>query len=90
MRYQKKPVIIEAFKLTPDYNQIETPEWLDYAIEDGTAYVKGKGTKRIQIIIKSQRGVMIANVGDYIIKDTDGKLYPCEHNLFKEIYEVIK
>jgi hypothetical protein len=33
---------------------------------------------------------MTASIGDYIIKDVDGKFYPCKPDIFKKTYEFVE
>lgn len=42
------------------------------------------------IKIPTPNGEMTANLGDYIIRDTQGNLYPCKADIFKQTYEEIK
>jgi hypothetical protein len=37
--------------------------------------------------IETLEGVMIANVGDYIIRGVKGELYPCKPDIFVASYE---
>ena len=40
-----------------------------------------------ELAIKTLEGVMIANVGDWIIRGVQGELYPCKPDIFALTYE---
>jgi hypothetical protein len=40
-----------------------------------------------QLRIETPEGVMVANVGDYIIRGIKGELYPCKPDVFAASYE---
>lgn len=79
MKYRKKPVIIEAFKLTVD----EVPQW----------WIDAKGLEmNVQtgsVFIPTLEGVHEARPGDYIIKGVKGELYPCKPDIFEMTYEKV-
>lgn len=78
MRYRKKPVIIEAFRLGYD----EFPKWAENALFDGTLRVEDD-----HVIIKTLEGTVYANMGTFIIKGVDEELYPCQADIFYQTYE---
>lgn len=83
-KYKKLPAVIDAFKWTGDENQTEDPEWIIDAIEAGDVYIIYP-----QMFIGTLEGVMAANVGDYIIKGTQGEIYPCKPDIFEATYEMV-
>ncbi len=86
-KFRKKPVVIEAFQWTGDINQQKDPEWINKAIQDGTAWFNDKGTKNCTLEIKTLEGNHTAKHGDYIIQGIQGELYPCKPDIFKKTYE---
>ena len=82
-KFRKKPVVIEAVQLTKEnkdmvFNWIPGnvyPVWVD---------------KLPAIKIETLEGDMIAQVGDWVIKGTEGEFYPCKDKIFKDIYEEVK
>ncbi|MCP9331909.1 hypothetical protein [Lentilactobacillus hilgardii] len=90
MKYQKKPVVIEAFKWTADQEQSEDPEWIIKAIKNGTVTFINKETSDVKLVIKTLEGNHIANRGDYIIQGVHGELYPCKPDIFEETYEKVE
>lgn len=81
MKFRKKPVVIEARRLTVE------------SIEDVEAWCNGsiKGTalpRKQQVIdIWTLEGEMRADMGDWIIKGIKGEFYPCKPDIFAETYE---
>ena len=95
MKYRKKPVIIDAFQFNGDFmNKDGTcyiPDWAVDMVHKGyirfrsyVNYVNG------ELEIKTLEGVMIANVGDYIIRGVNGEVYPCKPDIFEKTYEEAK
>ena len=77
-KYKKKPVEIEAMKW-------DGKNWAGI-----TDFCKDADINNGNLIIKTLEGVMIARVGDYIIKGIEGEFYPCEPNIFKKTYGEVK
>lgn len=93
MKYRKKPVIIEAFKLGVDYipdwfmDKVSSNDIILYHIPFDEARANNYG--QIWCKIKTLEGVMTAYEGqDYIIKDIDGEIYPCKIDIFERTYEL--
>ncbi|MDQ0255699.1 hypothetical protein J2S74_003081 [Evansella vedderi] len=42
------------------------------------------------ITIETSKGTMKGNPGDFLITDKNGEQYPCESELFYEMYEPVK
>ena len=40
--------------------------------------------------IHTLEGVMVAGIGDYIIKGIKGEIYPCKPHIFKRTYEKVE
>ncbi|MBE2985486.1 hypothetical protein CCAL6883_09105 [Campylobacter sp. RM6883] len=97
MKYKKKPVVIEAFKLGvdnfPDWaiearnkNELITLLPQDYETEspfEDTSHL-------IMADIHTLEGVMHADNGDYIIKGVKGEIYPCKPDIFEATYEKVE
>lgn len=72
MRFRKKPVTIEAFRLGYD----DMPKWFTQFAYNGDG-----------VLIDTLEGTMQACNGDYIIKGVKGEIYPCKADIFTETYE---
>lgn len=85
MKYQKLPIVVDAFLLGVD----EPPRWFADAVHDGDVicYSGSYGPCRIQTL----EGSMLAKPKkDYIVKGVDGELYPCKADIFKRTYRRIE
>lgn len=92
MRYRKKPVEIEAFRLTDDPDRI-APAWFTRAVEDGKVCIDRSlvdGHMHVYgCTIETLEGRMQARLGDYIIQGLRGELYPCKPDIFAKTYEKV-
>ena len=79
MKYRKKPVEIEAV-LWSGFNY-------DEICELGDKKVQRSGNN---LLIYTLEGMMIASLGDYIIKGVSGELYPCKPDIFNLTYERVE
>jgi len=90
MKYRKKPVVIEAFKLGLDV----WPDWFAerHVTNEVTTY-NADGRWRggpDYAIIHTLEGDMRAEYGDYIIKGVKNEIYPCKPDIFEVTYEVVE
>lgn len=79
--YRKKPVVVEAVKLT--YDNIDEVKAL---LESGTRLFC---TGLCRVKIWTLEGIMEARPGDYIIKGVNGECYPCKPDIFAKTYEEV-
>lgn len=91
MKYKKKPVVIEAFKLGAD----PMPDWFMDAITDNRVTLRGTSSGFYHAYdtnadIETLEGTMHANYGDYIILGVKGEIYPCKPDVFREVYEPVR
>ncbi|MGA5589897.1 hypothetical protein ACPCF3_00650 [Enterococcus mundtii] len=88
MKFQKKPVVIEAFQYDGDFiysnGKPYVPEWAMEANENGTFVWCGEG----DLYVKTLEGEMLVSVGDYVIRGVVGEIYPCKPEIFHQTYEV--
>ena len=101
MKYRKKPVVIEAFRLVEDRRLL--PHNLDHymTLVEAAKYIclaeKDAYSARIEttnagdlLFIKTLEGAMAAGVGDWIIKGVQGEFYPCKNDIFEATYEEVR
>jgi hypothetical protein len=81
-RFRKRPVEIEAQRLTTD-NQDEIAGWCGGRLSHATRYGKPIGG----VLIDTLEGAMGACVGDWIIRGVQGEFYPCKPDIFEKTYE---
>lgn len=84
-KYRKKPVVIEAVEFKGFENIEEVQEFMR-----GNVRIQFPPECDIVLLIETLEGVMVANVGDYIIKGVKGEYYPCKAEIFHETYEEVK
>ena len=90
MRYRKLPVEIEAEVVSNllekfKHNFKELPKWVIEAYENTTINTITDNS----FIIKTLEGNMTALKEDYLIKDVNGKIYPCKKEIFEKTYELV-
>ena len=78
MKYRAKPVIIEAIQWNGK-NGNEIKEFAHDSVEIGN----------YSILIDTLEGMVVAQIGDYIIRGIKGEFYPCKADIFNEKYEEI-
>lgn len=91
-KYRKKPVVIDAVKLTED-NFEEVESFIGVGDDTHRHYnnevdfVKHKNPCGLHI--KTLEGLMLASIGDYVIKGVQGEFYPCKPDIFEQTYELV-
>lgn len=80
MKYQKKPVVVEAMVATIE-NMKEIKEFTG---DEGLIYDPSTDT----YYIRTLEGNIKITSGDYIIKGVAGEFYPCKPEIFHQTYEV--
>ena len=78
-KYTKKPVTIEAIKWDGT-NALDIIKFCNRGKKCGRS---DEGNLEIYTL----EGVMIAEIGDYIIKGIKGEFYPCKPDIFEKTYE---
>ncbi|WP_242478282.1 hypothetical protein [Enterococcus faecium] len=89
MKYRKKPVVVEAFKLNS--RGLIGEEWFWDAVSENRIIIYNFGKNYPQDAwceIKTLEGIMVAKTGDYIIRGVEGEIYPCKPDIFEKTYEV--
>lgn len=86
-KYRKKPVVIEAMRLTRKYADVA----VDFiGAENIESYNLGEFAQDgCYIKIKTLEGVMEADEGDWIIQGVKGEFYPCKPDVFEMTYEAV-
>ena len=84
MKYQKKPVTIEAWKVFDFGLDDKIPGWVFQAFVDRTV---GETSKQgFDYYVNTLEGKMYFNNGDYLIKGVRGEIYSCKPDIFEETY----
>lgn len=77
--YRKRPVVIEAVRLTSE-NRSEVAAWCNGVVP---CDANDPG-----LDIPTLEGTMTGTIGDWIIKGVKGEFYPCRGDIFEESYEI--
>ncbi len=80
MKYRKKPVVIEAMKWTGEFDRN-----MSLFVGD-KATIKGE-KEPFEMVVHTLERDVAASVGDFIIKEVNGELYPCKPDIFEKTYE---
>ena len=95
MKYQKKPVVIEAFQYDGDLKGADgkyyVPDWAVEAYEKGIMHYEALKLDEppCELFIDTLEGTHHVSVGDYVIRGIKGELYPCKPDIFEESYEPV-
>ena len=100
-RYRKRPVVVEAVQFVPEDwmemrlfanvgNLAEGKAQACYIDADGNEHASwvGRGFPG-GLWLPTLEGVMLARLGDYVIKGVKGELYPCKPDIFEATYEPV-
>ncbi len=86
MKYRKKPVEVEAFRIGIDY----IPDWFMDKVTLKEATLSKNPKHETFAVIQTIEGVILANYGDYIIRGVKGEIYPCKPDIFEATYELVE
>lgn len=67
----------------------EVPSWLDEAISGGVIKPEFRTEDYWYLEIKSNNGYFLVGPGDWIIRGTNGAIYPVESDAFNKFYEEV-
>ena len=82
-KYRKKPVVIEAHRLNRD-NFEDVADWA------GVKEYWGLHAPSPALHIETLEGVMLAHLGDYVLRGVQGEFYPCKPDIFEATYEPVE
>lgn len=81
-RFRKKPVEIEAVRVSDYRDGIECPQWLLDAIDKRDVVVTPS-----TVVVGTLEGDMRAQRDDWLIRGVDGEIYPCKPGIFAKTYD---
>lgn len=89
--WRKRPTQVEAYRwYGPEAEREHAPEWLVEAMKRGEVYVQFPDDEARRCMdIVTDRGVVTAKPGDWIIRGIEGELYPCTHSVFVATYDPV-
>ena len=82
--FRKKPVVIEAVLWDgKEETYLGIQNWMGAKASDVGCILQN------ELRIWTLEGVMVANIGDWIIKGVKGEFYPCKPDIFQATYETL-
>ncbi len=85
-KFRKKPVVIDAIQWNGD-NIFAVSEFM---LPTAPVYVGKQFTNADELVgIQTLEGLMVAKIGDWIIRGVKGELYPCKPDIFAATYEPV-
>lgn len=88
-KYRKKPVVIEAIQWDGN-NEKEIENFSGCIVSRLTEMKKNQSVEIDYLQCKTLEGVMLASLGDFIIKGVQGEFYPCKPDIFEQTYERVE
>lgn len=84
-RYRKRPVTVEAWQWTGDEANQENLGWISEAISDGKLdfYLDDEPYGEVE----TDHGTARFELRDWIVKGSNGELWPVQEDTFAETYE---
>ena len=79
-KFRKKPIVIEAWQ------HLKHPTFQPLWVFENSSYDAPNKTLRIT----TPEGVLVANIGDWIIRGIKGEVYPCPLDVFEATYEAVE
>ncbi len=87
MKYKKKPVVIEAVQVTDSTFDGPHPNPEHVKSVEGSNVVYNPVNRKVYI--QTLEGVMIAEIGDWIITGVQGERYPCKPDIFEATHKKV-
>ena len=92
-KYRKLPVVIEAWRWLFNDKQEAIPSWVSNAMikwpDVGGIAFEPSHPNGPRMCIATPDAIAVALPGDWIIKGTEGELYPCKPGIFEATYEKV-
>lgn len=82
-QYRKRPLIVEAMRL-PGRNEAPSDALIVWLHDQNKMTESGRDG---ELLVHTLEGWVTASPGDWIIKGTQGELYPIKPGIFDEVYE---
>lgn len=101
-KYVKRPVEIEAIEILgvdtdeAGYQEVKvqgvngSEGWFTEALEKGVGEVGGVWVMHGTLCVGTLEGTMRANPGDFLIRGIAGEIYPCNKEIFAQIYDTVE
>jgi hypothetical protein len=98
-RFRNKPVVVDAVRVLPASLGgdgpagpafSDNPEWMKDARRDRRIVEFTTSAGHVAWSVWTLGGMMIARIGDWIIRGIRGELYTCKSDIFEATYERVE
>lgn len=86
-QFRKKPVVIEAMRVTDYFAARDIAKWMAAGGVIGRPHITRGGEAALDVM--TLEGTMRADKGDWVIKGVQGEFYPCKPDIFEATYELV-
>lgn len=87
--YREGEELVEAFCF--DYEGGPDPDWLIRLIMEGDVTIHHQNSPPVLfLMVVTPEGTFRVNHGDYVVRNSDGSVFPCEPEIFNMTYEEVK
>lgn len=87
-QFRKKPVEVEARGPFTEQNGEGLAEWCRGTYYKANPYPRNNFEDMpTHVLIPTKEGVMMASLGDWIIRGVAGEFYPCKPHIFEATHE---
>jgi len=88
-KYRKKPVVVEVIQFK-GYNDSEIERWSEGKVITSPIFEPTENNpKGVYLQIHTLEGVMVASIGDFIVKDVEGEFWAIKPSIFAKTYELV-
>lgn len=94
MQFRKRSIVVDAFQLTAatrasneSWPAWATAAWQLDTADRGAIYPTNRGAGAGPLTINTANGPAICAIGDWIVRDDVGGVYPVKHDVFRATHE---
>ena len=84
MKIRKKPIILDAWQLVENYDEVDKPIWVQEALDNNDLFLSGAAW-----YVDTLEGVFNGKIGDILIKGIEDELYICDKAIFDKTYDIV-
>ena len=85
MKIRKKPIILDAWQLVENYDEVDKPIWVQEALDNNDLFLSGAAW-----FVNTLEGTLNGKIDDILIKGVDGEIYICDKNIFDKTYDIVE
>lgn len=86
---RKRPITIDWCEFQNRVGEDTRPEWIKAKQADGTIQFYNPIGKPPYLLIGTLEGVMLAEIGDIVVRGIKGEIYPIKPDIFRDSYDVV-